>query len=194
MLPKLLLQECWKQEIAWDAKLPEAITKKFLNWQNQITHLKNIFIPRWMTKRTSPEKQCSLHVFADASKNAYAACDFIRIETEESVSCELVRAKNRITPLKAITIPRLELLACLIAANVKTDLKRPDLETHYWTDSSSALSWIKRDEHWTTFVSNTTQEIRDLSPLDDWHHVQGNLNPADISSRGSSVRYPIEAK
>ncbi|XP_035207672.1 uncharacterized protein LOC118182437 [Stegodyphus dumicola] len=149
LLPKLLLQECWKQKIAWDTELPEALRKKFLSWQNQITHLKNIIIPRWMTKRTSPEKQCSLHVFAYASKNAYAACIFIRIETEESVSGEFVKAKNTITPLKTITVPRLELLTCLIAARLaaNVDLKRPDIETHYWTDSSNALSWIKRDEH-----------------------------------------------
>lgn len=198
LLPKILLQECWEQKISWDKELPVDITRKFLNWENQLNLLKDINIARWLMTNTLTLKHCSLHVFADASKNAYAVCIFLRVETEESVSCAFVRAKNRIAPLKTITIPRLELLACLIAsrlaAEVKKDMKRPDIETFYWTDSSNALSWIKRDEQWAVFIANRVKEIRQLSNPDDWYHVPGNLNPADAPSRGSTIRYLMETK
>ena len=35
---------------------------------------------------------------------------------------------------------------------------------------------------------NRVTEIRDSSPLDQWSHVEGTLNPADIRTRGKSVR------
>ncbi|XP_035218927.1 uncharacterized protein LOC118192133 [Stegodyphus dumicola] len=165
LMPKLLLQECWKQKIAWDAELPEVIKKKFLNWQNQITQLKNIFILRWMTKK-------------------------------------LLR-RNSVVYTCLMLMPARMLMQLVFLSELKPKspylensqiIKRPDLETHYWTDSSNALSWIKRDEHWTTFVANRTQETRALSHPYDWHHVPRSLNPADVPSRGSSVRYLIELR
>lgn len=51
-------------------------------------------------------------------------------------------------------------------------MKRPGLELYYWTDSSNALSWIKRAEQWTTFIADTVKDMQLLSNPDDWHHVQ----------------------
>ncbi|GFS51374.1 DUF1758 domain-containing protein [Trichonephila clavipes] len=54
-----------------------------------------------------------------------------RSENENSASCQLVQARSRVAPLKSISIPRLELLACTIGARlartVKEDLKLPSL-------------------------------------------------------------------
>ncbi|UYV63904.1 hypothetical protein LAZ67_2005924 [Cordylochernes scorpioides] len=122
--------------------------------------------------------------------------DSIQKETEEyfartisqEVTCQLVQARSRVAPLKGTTIPRLELLACLVGArlvnNVVRDLKFEDMERFYWTDSMNALHWIKGKDNWATFVMNRVMEIRSLSETEDWYRVPGCLNPADLPSRG----------
>ncbi|GFT96034.1 uncharacterized protein TNCV_313171 [Trichonephila clavipes] len=144
-----------------------------------------------MIEDPETSQNLSLHVFCDASKAAYATCIFLRSENENSASCQLVQARSRVTPLKSISIPRLELLACTIGARlartVKEDLKLPSLPVFYWSDSTNALYWIKKSENWAVFVSNRVKEIRNLSNPDDWYYVPGSKNPADLPSRGCSV-------
>lgn len=192
LLPKIMLQECWQLKISWDAELPSTIKKKFEKWKNQLTDLRNIEIPRCLGIFTLPQN-LSLHVFCDASKLAYATCIFLRSKDQNSISCQLVQARTRVSPLKSITIPRLELLACTIGArlakSVKTDLRMPDLATFFWSDSNNALYWIKKNDQWAPFVYNRVQEIRKLTNPEDWHYVPGSLNPADLPSRGCSAEY-----
>ncbi|GFX59430.1 uncharacterized protein TNCV_4793661 [Trichonephila clavipes] len=47
-----------------------------------------------------------LHVFVDASKEAYAACLFVRSMFKSDAKVILVRAKARVAPLKPLSIPR----------------------------------------------------------------------------------------
>ncbi|GFW14513.1 uncharacterized protein TNCV_2358371 [Trichonephila clavipes] len=119
-------------------------------------------------------------------------------ENENSASCQLVQARSRVAPLKSISIPRLELLACTIGARlartVKEDIKLPSLPVFYWSDSTNALYWIKKSENWAVFVSNRVKEIRNLSNPDDWYYVPGSKNPADLPSRGCSVDVLAKSK
>lgn len=58
----------------------------------------------------------------------------------------LVMGKSRVTPLKKITIPRLELTAATLAVRVdhmlKSELQLDLQESTYWTDSQSVLKYI----------------------------------------------------
>ncbi|GFV13688.1 integrase catalytic domain-containing protein [Trichonephila clavipes] len=45
------------------------------------------------------------------------------------------------------------------------------------------LSWIKKKEPLNTFVGNRVMEISDLTYIDVWRHVPGEINPADLSTR-----------
>ncbi|GFX09430.1 integrase catalytic domain-containing protein [Trichonephila clavipes] len=110
-----------------------------------------------------------LHVFCEASKKAYATCVFLKVEYEENVFVKLTQAKARVAPLRDISIPRLELLACTIgtrlAASVKNDLNLPDMQISYLTDSMTALAWIQRSRDWGVFVFNRVKEIRNISDV-----------------------------
>ncbi|GFY02446.1 uncharacterized protein TNCV_3503271 [Trichonephila clavipes] len=165
--PKILLQECWKLGVSWDTELPLSISRKF--------------------------ERCdlSLHVFCDASKAAYASCVFLRTEVGGAITCQLVQARARVASIKPITIPRLELLACTIGSRLinttKIDLGLENVPIYCWSDSVNALYWIKRKENWGTFVNNKVQEIRRLTNPEDWKHIPGILNPADLPSRRCGV-------
>ncbi|GFQ70115.1 uncharacterized protein K02A2.6 [Trichonephila clavata] len=67
-------------------------------------------------------------------------------------------------------------------------------DSYFWTDSSTVLTWIKRQEQWSVFVNNRIVEIRRLTPPENWFHVPGNQNPADILSRGCGPRQLLKSE
>ncbi|GIY26258.1 reverse transcriptase [Caerostris darwini] len=97
---------------------------------------------------------------------------------------------------KKVTIPRLELLACVLGSRlakyVVTALSLREVPTYYWTDATVALCWIQREENWGVFVNNRVREIRSLYKKEYWRHIPGKLNPADIASRGCTLQHLLQ--
>ncbi|GFS59089.1 integrase catalytic domain-containing protein [Trichonephila clavipes] len=122
---------------------------------------------------------------------AYTAAVFVRIEYFGVAHVNLLAAKSRIAPVKTVTIPRLELLAATVGArlcrSVLSALQSDNVKQHYWTDSTTVLSWIQREELWSVFVNSRVQAIRELTDPTSWTHFPGALNPADLPSRGCSA-------
>ena len=86
---------------------------------------------------------------------------------------------------------RLELLAALLLARLLSNTMQalqPEQKlnkTSCYTDSKIVLYWIRgNDKEWKQFVENRVREIRTLIPAKCWHHCCGDLNPADLPSRG----------
>ncbi|GFW63986.1 integrase catalytic domain-containing protein [Trichonephila clavipes] len=187
--------EIWKLKLKWDENLPEDILNQVKKWLEQIPIHAGIKIPRCLNLSSNGIKRITLHVFCDASKKAYAACVFLRVEYEDNVFVKLIQAKARVAPLKDISIPRLDLLACVLgarlAASVKNDLNLPDVRIYYLTDSMTALAWIQRTRDRGVFASNRVKEIRNLSNVSSWEHVPSEKNFADILSRGCSAQQLI---
>jgi len=103
------------------------------------------------------------------------------------VHVQLLQSKSRVAPLKTVTIPRLELMSCVISARLcKSVMEALDLEVpvYFWSDSMKALSWIRINDQWGTFVGNRVREINETTTMDSWRQVPGILNPADLPSRG----------
>ncbi|KAF8776764.1 hypothetical protein HNY73_013711 [Argiope bruennichi] len=100
LIPKLILQECWKMEASWDSPLPEDIEKKFEIWQRQLKDLKELEISRRLSHLDLKDASLSLEVFCDASKLAYATCAFLRVEKDGKVTCQLIQARSKVAPLK----------------------------------------------------------------------------------------------
>ncbi|UYV66827.1 hypothetical protein LAZ67_4003014 [Cordylochernes scorpioides] len=69
-----------------------------------------------------------------------------------------------------------------------------DIPITLWTDSTTALAWIKRDMNWSVFVAGRVKKIRQNSSITDWRHVPGKENPADIPSRGASISQLITTR
>jgi hypothetical protein len=189
--PKLLLQKAWETKTGWDKELPDEESRKFMKWTEELHHLKEVKIPRQMIENNMNCDNIQIHVFGDASKDAYATVIFIR-SGSECVKVQLVQAKARVAPLRRPTIPRLELMACVIGVRlvetVKEALGYEKIPTTFWSDSTTALAWIKRNDCWGTFVGNRVKEILKYSEPSQWKHVPGHLNPADLPSRGCNAK------
>ena len=132
-----------------------------------------------------------LHIFCDATTV------FLRVHYEDFVSVQLIQGKARVAPIQKMTIPRLELMGCVIGARLGNTIHNTlstKVPCFYWTDSTTALSWINRNDEWGTFVGNRVREILTLSSTNGWRYIPGKFNPADLSSRGCSPKELLESK
>ena len=120
---------------------------------------------------------------------------YLRIEGEGEARVEFVAAKSRVAPSKKTTIPRLELLSALLLAKLCHSAQEALQDTIHlgrtvcFTDSQVALHWITNmDQEWKQFVQNRATTIRQLVPSSQWRHCPGEVNPADIPSRGMNPK------
>ena len=101
----------------------------------------------------------------------------------------IIMAKSSIAPIKAITIPRLELVAALLLARlmkkVSSKLEIGKEKITLWSDSTTALQWMKKPpSSWKTYVGNRVAQIQELYEFEQWRYVPTKENPADLLSRG----------
>lgn len=193
--PKILLQKTWKLKLKWDEEVTPEIKNLFSKWYKELPCLSNIEVPRWFYGDVN---SWTLHIFCDASQTSYAAVIFLRADMGNSAVLHLIEAKSRVAPVKKLSIPRLELMAATIGARLASSVLRSlnldNIATVFWSDSTTVLSWIKREDHWTPFVWNRTQEIRKLTRKEAWRHVPGHQNPADLASRGCLPKELLKSK
>ncbi|XP_072400763.1 uncharacterized protein [Diabrotica undecimpunctata] len=105
------------------------------------------------------------------------------------VTLNLLCSKVRVAPLKAQTIPRLELCAVLVlvklVAVVQASLTVKINNIFYWTDSTVVLGWLKTDVcKLQVFVANRVSQIKAIAKCGEFRHVRSEHNPADLLSRG----------
>ncbi|XP_076384451.1 uncharacterized protein LOC143263146 [Megalopta genalis] len=189
---KLILQELWTLRIDWDESLPMAIHNKWSQYYSQLPLLNQARFRRKTIIQSA--SNIELHGFCDASERAYGACVYIRSQNNHGETIvELLVAKSRVAPLKSKSIPRLELCGSVLLASLMTTVKKAlDLQiehTVYWTDSTIVLHWLRSSPHTLkTFVANRVSEIQSTTTITDWRHVSSTDNPADLLSRGQTIK------
>lgn len=186
--PKLIIQQLWKDKIDWDAKIPTHIERNWLRYIKNISEINKIKVKRHILKHDY--KYVELHGFADASEKAYGACIYIKsVDNDNNSQISLLTSKSRVAPLKTITLPRLELCAATLLAQlvhrVKSLLNININKEYLWSDSTITLCWIHGESsRWKAFVSHRVSEIQRITKTENWYHVKSSDNPADLISRG----------
>ena len=183
---KMLFQELCQSKLEWDDPLTDRLRER---WKVLLEGLQSepLRVPRWYL--TTSSNRIKLVGFCDASLRAYAAIVYLM----NNEHCVLVASKTRVAPLKAQTIPRLELLGALLlarlVASVKNSLSALVNESICYTDSLIVLHWIRgMDKQWKPFVQNRVREIREKVACSNWSHCRGESNPADLPSRGMTLK------
>lgn len=150
----------------------------------------NITIPRSIPHSTSV--QWDLHGFSDASETGYAAVVFIRYATSDNtVQVSQVIAKTRVAPLQRVTLPRLELCAAHLLAQLVNYCVNQMSHAHkfesivLWCDSTVALVWLRTPSYrLKTFVANRVAQTQELVSPHCWRYIPSADNPADCAYRG----------
>nr|XP_055049230.1 uncharacterized protein LOC129434322 isoform X1 [Misgurnus anguillicaudatus] len=187
---KAIFQELCRIKVDWDEKIPVEIAEQWHRWLNDLPMLSALTIPRCLKPTTaSCSSVTQLHHFSDASELAYGAVSYIRIDN----TCKLVMSKSRLAPIKPVSIPRLELLAAVVATeldqHIKSHLEIPIAKTFFWTDSTIVLQYINnKDSRFQTFIANRIAKIHERSNPCQWRHIDSASNPADDVSRGMTMQ------
>jgi hypothetical protein len=188
---KILLQKMWVSGFDWDEKLDVDLTSEAENWFREIADISEVRISRCL-RLAEPEQLISmtLHVFADASGLAYGAVAYTRcVYMSHCVSCHMVCSKTRVAPLLSTSIPRLELMAAVLALRLGITTAGTRgisiSDVVFWSDSMNVLCWIySQSRSYKPFVANRVGEIQTSTNPGQWKHVPTKQNPADMASRG----------
>ncbi|XP_055846062.1 uncharacterized protein LOC129912000 [Episyrphus balteatus] len=188
IVAKMLMQRVWAEHTDWDDLLESDSFKIWKNFAESLNDIKQIEIPRWVNY--SPSSEVQFHGFCDSSEKAYAATLYISVrQSNGTFSSHLLCAKSRVSPIKSVSLPRLELCgALLLSKMVKIYVSSFPVhayQTFLWTDSSIVLAWLKKPPCvWKTFIANRTSEILENVGNITWRHVKSAENPADLATRG----------
>ncbi|XP_040169907.1 uncharacterized protein LOC120904165 [Anopheles arabiensis] len=185
---KILMQNLWRDNLTWDETVPPHALAKWNEFAAQLPVLRQLHIPRMALP--SEAENSTIYGFCDASTKAYGCAIYVRyLDGNGERRSRLLCAKSRVAPLKELTLPRLELQAALLLAELYVKIR--DVfgtrvqQTRWWTDSQVVLAWIRSDNSkLDVFVKNRVSKICAATNACDWHYVPTKLNPADIVSRG----------
>jgi hypothetical protein len=188
---KVIIQEVWKLKIDWDEVIPEAICLPWQSWLDQFPEIPNIKVDRW-TGLKARGTSYQLHTFCDASEEGVCAAVYIRVKSGAEITTNLLAAKSRVSPLKAKSISRSELVACVIAVRLCSVVREtyPTVaeDTFFWTDSEVCLRWINTpSKSFKAYIAHRVGEIQTFTEPRQWLHVPGVANPADIGTRPISI-------
>ena len=186
---KVLMQEIWMAGVDWDEELPENLKVKWEKWISELPQLSNVAILRCL-RRAYPEN-IELHLFSDASNEAFASVAYLVCRYQDSSpSSRLIASKCRVSPVKAMTIPRLELMGAVLSSRLAQNiLKVISVDrTIFWTDSENVWYWVRnQSREFKPFVANRIGEIQRTSSPEQCRHLPGTVNPADLPTSGLSA-------
>ena len=111
---KVFIQQLWLRQISWDEELPHDLQKMWKNLYRQLPALNNTSIPR-LVKIRGEITTIQIHGFHDA----FGPCLYVRSgNASGNLHSQLLCSKSRVSPVKQISIPRLELCGAQLFARL----------------------------------------------------------------------------
>ncbi len=189
---RMILQKLWRLNLGWDDKLPPDIEHQWQQWLEDLDLLPQLRIDRCISQEGV--RNAELHVFCDASGKGYGAAAYLVTGGEDGKKrhSRLVISKAKVAPVKQFSIPRLELMAALLGAELAEKvyplLGVPKEGVHYYTDSTNVLCWIRSDsQDYNSFTGTRVAKIQTATDRNRWKWTDTDHNPADLPSRGCGL-------
>ena len=190
---KIGIQMCWRLGVGWDDPLPTSLISSWQDWLKELKQL-DLVVQRCYREEKKTPVEAAVHTFTDASEKAYGAVSYLRlVYIDGTVSVSFIAAKTRVSPLRTVSLPRLELLGAYLgmqlSLKVGASLSIPVQQHTFWTDSLNTLYWVRGDSRrFKSFVANRVGDIQTRTSPSQWRHVPGLQNPADDCSRGLDIK------
>ena len=186
---QFLLKSIWaSMGQAWDKELSAEHSKLFIDWCSVLREIRTMSINRLYFENGCTNLR--LHIFTYASEEAM--CIAAYLQDEATLKLTYVIGKCRVAPIRHITIPKLELQAAVHGVRLRKQiLNEHDVKIDkifHWIDSSTVLRWLQAvHKKQQVFVAKRAAEILENSSMDQWRHLKGVDNPADIGTRGMTI-------
>ena len=111
------MQQLWAFDFGWDEALPPERIKTWIQWISELQHLEKIKVQRCLrAKSDRTQVRATLHIFADASSVAYAACAYLVTEYDSGQPTSILVAARARLRKRGLTIPRCELEGAVLAS------------------------------------------------------------------------------
>ena len=110
---KILFQKICKEGSSWDDYINNECKAVWKKWLLSAQETPNIVIPRCYLKKEKPV-EFQIIGYCDVSEKAYSAVTY----KNGQISSQIIAVKTRVSPIKVITIPRLELMSSLLLARL----------------------------------------------------------------------------
>ena len=136
-----VLQDLCQDQAEWDDPVPDAMRIRWEKFREELLMLDKMRVSRCLMPTGFEEATTvELHHFSDASTTGYGQCSYVRlVNAKQEVHCAFLIWKSRVSPLKHVTIPRLELSAALVAVKVSTMLNNE--LTYVSSGQTARLCW-----------------------------------------------------
>lgn len=191
IIVKLLIRDLWKAGLTWDEPVSDKFNMRWRAWCGEAERVKQLRIPRCYSLLLNVSKEIQLHIFADASEEAFVAVAYLRVKNNNLFDVTFICAKTRCAPTKLLSVPRFELQAAVLAVRIAKTI----LETHniafsnifFWSDSRTVLQWIRsRERRFKPFVAHRVAEILDDSKASQLREIPTKDNVADDATHFST--------
>ena len=175
----------------WDKPLSEGLREEAIQLFEEYVQLGQIKFHRSLTPDDWKGKPWGI-TFSDGSDKTYGAVMYLRWETSQGIKVRFVESKAKLTPLdqKGEAV-KAEICGAVFAARIRRYVeKHGRMEIERWfhlVDSQTVLGAIQRNSYgYQSFFANRVGEIQKAGPVQDWWWIPGNLNIADIITRGGT--------
>ena len=188
---KILMRKLWTYEakLDWDDPIPEEYGREWMTFFDDLPEMEKITVKRCLKPHNAIGDPI-LILFSDGSNNAYGACAYVRWElsTREFVSY-IILSKNRLAPVKRMSIDRIELCGAVLNKRLKTVLQQQcsyKFQRYYHiVDSQIVHAMIHKETYgFNTFAATRVGEIQEGTEKNDWYWTESKNNIADWLTRG----------
>ena len=155
---KMLLKNLWKRKLQWE--VCETDRQCAILFFEDMLEVEGISFKRCI-KPDQAVGNPIMVTFSDASSEAFGACVYFRWRLEDgSFVSSLVGSKNRVAPMKVLSIVRVELCGAIIAKRLSESIEvetRFTIEKKYFLVDSQVVKGMIDKE---SFMFNTFVAVR----------------------------------
>ena len=165
---KILMRELWgiENKLGWDDPTPERYKQHWKQFCQDMLEMNKVKFKRCMKPKDAADEQPMLIIFSDGSSYAFGACAYARWKINNGrYSCRLILSKNRLAPIKRMSIDRIELCGALLNSRLKTFLLKHCryklTKCYHIVDSQIVHSMIQKESYgFNTFAATRVGEIQ----------------------------------
>jgi len=192
---RVLVAKLWKEGLNWDEQIPDRFLPLWKALAQDLSGLSDVMFGRSVFQGGQGE----LFIFCDASTEAYGFAAYVVQHRHP----RLVFAKAKVAPLKAKTLPTLELMAIYLALKCLPTILdgcKSLIATRLYvaTDAQVVLSWILSQSmaSKSIFARNRLKDVLQMKDQiaarygleTNFRYIHTSQNPADLITRGMSLK------